>query len=287
MAKNYDLEIREAFNNEYLKVFLKDLNLIQEIQVLIEQLPSVRTANITASQSRANPPKTLTVYPNRVYSTQEMMSEVEAALEGYFSGGTHDPVFIDETIPTLGDAAYFQILDYILQIGRNLEKFPRVTSKLGEEGLRDYFLPFLNAVSRNHSATGEAFNKIGRTDILIQDAEGTNVFIAECKLWNGRTRLREAVSQLLERYVSWRDEKVALVIFNKTVPAFTELIERANQAMLEHPNCLQSLGERNETSFSYIFRHSDDPDRQIKLELVLFNYYSQLAEAATMNEAAH
>jgi hypothetical protein len=130
----------------------------------------------------------------------------------------------------------------------------------------------LNVVSRNHSATGEAFNKIGRTDILIQDGKGNNVFIAECKLWSGSAKLKDALDQLLERYVTWRDEKVALVIFNKTVSAFTEVIERATQAVGEHPNCLQFLGERSETSFSYIFRSSDDPERKVKLELVLFNF---------------
>jgi hypothetical protein len=272
MAKNYQLEMREMSSNEYLKVFLKRLDLIQDVQALIQKLPSVKRANVTSSQSRSSPPQNLTVYPKIVYSAQEMMLEVEAALESYFGAGICDPVFIEETIPSLSDKAYFKIIDYILQIGSNLEKYPRATNHLNEEGLRDYFLAFLNAVSRNHSAVGEAFNKQGRTDILVQDEAGNNIFIAECKLWKGPTKVKEGLDQLLERYVTWRDEKVALVIFNKDTLAFSEVIKKAVQEMSEHPNCMQFVGERTPTSFSYIFNRSDDEDRQIKLELVLFNY---------------
>ena len=276
MPKKYSIEIREAFGKEYLKVFLQDLNLLNDVQSLLQSLPSVRRANPTGSHGALSPAENLTVYPNEVYTTQELMSEVEMALQSYFSGGVYDPVFIDETIPLLGEAAYFKILDYILQIGGNLEKLPRATSHLNEEGLRDYLLPFLNAVSKGHSAAGEAFNKRGRTDILIQDIAGNNVFIAECKIWNGSAKLKEALDQLLERYVNWRDEKVALIVFTKHAADFSEVIRKAARTVSEHPNCLQLVGERGLTSISYLFRRSDDPQKKIKLELVLFNLSQSL-----------
>jgi hypothetical protein len=272
MMKNYHLEMREMSGNEYLKIFLKRLDLIQDIQSLIQQLPSVRRANVTTSQSLSSPPQNLTVYPKNVYTAQEMMSEVEVVLESYFSAGIFDPVFIEETIPSLSDKAYFKIIDYILQVGSNLEKYPRATKHLDEEGLRDYFLAFLNVVSRNHSAVGEAFNKHGRTDILVQDVTGSNIFIAECKLWKGPSKVKEGLDQLLDRYVNWRDEKVALVIFNKDTLAFSEVIRKAVQEVREHPNCMQFVSERTTTSFSYLFNQSDDVCKQIKLELILFNY---------------
>jgi len=272
--KKYQLKIDDVFGKEYLKVFLSNIAQIQDIQSLIKHLPSVRRANITESSSKSNP-KNLTVYPNEFSDVQEMMLAVEAALEGYFSAGTYDPIFVDETIPLLSDTVYFRILDYLLQYGNNLEKYPRVTSSLEEEGLRDHFLPFLNTVSRSHSATGETFNKLGRTDILIQDAVGANVFIAECKLWNGRAKLKEALDQLLDRYVNWRDEKVALVVFSKSPLPFSEVIRKANQAVSEHPHYLQFIEERKPTSFSYVFKHPDDPNKKIKLELMIFNYSSR------------
>lgn len=274
MPKNYHLEIREVFDKKYLKVFVKNLDQLENIQVLIKQLPSVRKVNITDSDSMSSPPQNLTVYPKVVYDEQELMTEVEAALEGYFSGGIYDPEFIDETIPALGDAAYFKILDYIIQVGNNLEKYPRATENLDEEGLRDYFLAFLNTVSKNHSATGEAFNKSGRTDILIQDSDGVNIFIAECKIWHGASKLDEAIDQLLDRYVNWRDEKVALVVFNKHVADFSRVINSAREAIINHENCIDLVEVRKQTSVSYLFKHSDDPSKTIKFELLLFNYRS-------------
>ncbi len=272
MAKNYETEIREVFEKKYLKVFLKSSDSMSNVQSALRQLPSVAKVNITHSESMYSPPENLTIYPKVVFSIEEMKSEVEAELERFFSGGTNDPVFIDVTIPALGDPAYFEILDRIIQLGINLEKYPDVTKHFDEEGIRNYFLPHLNLISQSHSATGETFNKKGRTDILIQDNNGYNVFIAECKLWKGQSYLHDAIDQLLERYVSWRDEKTALLVFNKDVSSFSDVIKKGMEAVKNHPNCLNMIKKRKETSFSYIFRQVEDPEKKIKLELVLFNF---------------
>ncbi|WP_026191781.1 hypothetical protein [Methylosinus sp. LW4] len=63
------------------------------------------------------------------------------------------------------------------------------------------------------NATGETFNATGKTDILIR-SEGQNIFIAECKFWHGEKGFVDTVSQLLS-YVTWRDTKTAVVIFNR------------------------------------------------------------------------
>jgi hypothetical protein len=272
MAKNYETKIAEVFEKKYLKVYLKSLDHISELQSLLGQLPSVAKVNISDSTSMYSLPKNLTIYPKMLVDINEMKTEVEAKLEGYFSGGTSDPVFIDVTIPKLGDPAYFEILDRIIQLGINLEKYPELTIHLDEEGIRNYFLPHLNSISTSHSATGETFNKKGHTDILIQDNKGYNVFIAECKLWKGQSYLHDAIDQLLERYVSWRDEKTALLVFNKDVSGFSDVIKKGMEAVKNHPNCLSMIKKRKETSFSYLFRQVEDPEKKIKLELVLFNF---------------
>jgi hypothetical protein len=212
--------------------------------------------------------------PKRMFSVEEMQTEVKSELERFFSGGTNDPVFIDVTIPALGDAAYFEILDRIIHLGINLEKFPNVTKSLDEEGIRDYFLPHLNSISTSLSATGETFNKKGRTDILVQDSKGHNVFIAECKLWKGSLYISNAINQLFERYVSWRDEKTALLVFNKEVSGFSDVVEKAAESVKCHPYCLNMIRKRKDTSFSFLFRHAEDPEKKVKLELVLFNFYT-------------
>ena len=86
MAKNFDIEVREVFEKKYLKVFLKNISIIDEVQELLSNVSSVKNVNITESQSSNNPALTLTVYPNRVYSIEEMQKEVVNTLESYFSG---------------------------------------------------------------------------------------------------------------------------------------------------------------------------------------------------------
>lgn len=272
MAKLFDIEIREVFEKPYLKVFVKDIDRIAEVQAFLEGLNSVAKANLTTSKSRYSPPQNLTIYPSRVYDIAEVRDEVQVSLESYFAGSPVDPQFIGEAISSISDQAYFQILDYILRLGMNLEKYKDLTRNFDEERCRDYFLPFLNSISRGHSATGETFNKIGCTDILVQDREGFNIFIAECKIWRGSAQLREAIDQLLERYVNWRDEKVTLIIFNKDVQNFSQVVQRATEEVENHPNCIKLLEKRCDTSFSFSFRHPDDDAKTIKFELILFNF---------------
>jgi len=89
MAKNFDTEIRESNGNKYLKVFLKDISIINEVQEQIQNLQSVKNVNISESHSKNNPLLTLTIYPNRVFSVDEMQIEVINFLTNYFSGKSH------------------------------------------------------------------------------------------------------------------------------------------------------------------------------------------------------
>lgn len=61
MPKKFDTEIRETFGNKFLKVFIRNNDSIEEFQRLLQGLPSVKTVNITASQSTNNPSQTLTI----------------------------------------------------------------------------------------------------------------------------------------------------------------------------------------------------------------------------------
>ena len=93
-----------------------------------------------------------------------------------------------------------------------IERNPISFASLTEEDIRNHFLLQLNGHYEG-GATGETFNSSGKTDILIR-AGNRNVFIAECKFWAGPKVFDGAVSQLLG-YLSWRDTKAALLIFNK------------------------------------------------------------------------
>lgn len=269
MPKNFEIEKRETYEKPYLKVFLRGGLDHASVAIHLETLHSVRRANVTDQQ---NGKRDITVYPAKAYDITEVEQEIQLTLSNYFSGNPVDPSFATETLSSLSDKAYFQILDYIILLGKKLEGFKELNMRFDEERYRDYFVPFLNSISVQHSAKGEVFNRQGKTDILVFDNNGNNIFIAECKLWKGEVYLLSAVDQLLENYVNWRDEKTSIIIFNRDVKKFSDVIETATEAIENHSLCLKALGQRNGTSYSYLFRHKDDSDRTIKLELVLLNF---------------
>ena len=115
--------------------------------------------------------------------------------------------------PALAQQEYEHILTVLRSMSLVIERNPISFASLAEEDIRNHFLLQLNGHYEG-GATGETFNSSGKTDILIR-VENRNVFIAECKFWAGPKMFDGAVGQLLG-YLSWRDTKAALLIFNKT-----------------------------------------------------------------------
>lgn len=181
--------------------------------------------------------------------------------------------FNSQSNPLLKDNIYSNILDIIDSIYKGFEQLPNNYKGKDEEALRDSVLPMLNATYAMSSmvATGETFNKNGKTDICIKYTDNTNVFIAECKIWRGEKLFEESIYQLFDRYVTWHDTKVALIIFVKQ-DNFTEIIAKAKEAIKKHPYFLRTINAENSTRGSYIFRHAEDKQRQIKLELMLYHF---------------
>jgi hypothetical protein len=134
--------------------------------------------------------------------------------------------------PGIDDTAYEKILNVIRHEGRSFERTPATFAKLDEEELRNVLLAHLNLYFEG-GATGETFRRKGKTDISIEDKE-RSAFVAECKVWGGASEITKAIGQLLS-YLTWRDSKAALVVFNKSVAAFSELPERMRQTILDHP----------------------------------------------------
>ena len=111
--------------------------------------------------------------------------------------------------PQLGEL-YDEILRNIRAIGKSFERTPATYARKGEEEQRDHLLTILNT-NFEGAAHAEAFNVSGKTDLLIRVSD-TPLFIGECKWWSGPTGMRDAIDQLLG-YTSWRDSRLALVIF--------------------------------------------------------------------------
>ncbi len=182
---------------------------------------------------------------------------------------SQDKTFTPE--PTLADAEYEHILEILSLMARVIECSPDALSTLDEEALRMLFLVQLNAQYEKR-VTGETFNFGGKTDILIQAEEGKlvgHLFVAECKFWHGPQTLSEAIDQLIG-YITWRDTKTAIIVFNRNKD-FSAMLETIRLTAVQHPNFDKEEKSPRATEFRFVFHRPDDRSRQFKLAVLVFD----------------
>lgn len=173
--------------------------------------------------------------------------------------------------PTLEDGLYDDILSVINALLKSVEKKPSIYRGKDEESLRDYILPFLETRYDNSTATGETFNKNGKTDILIRYKDGTNLFVAECKFWKGEAVLHDTIDQLFDGYLTWRDSKVAIIFFVKNKD-FSNVLDTIAQSVVKHKYFKSEKGHNGESSFSYLFHFPDDTEKNVFTEIMAFHF---------------
>lgn len=169
--------------------------------------------------------------------------------------------------PTLSSADYEHILGVLQNMVHVMERSPSAFTTMDEEAIRSHFLVQLNGHYEGQ-ATGETFNYEGKTDILVR-SEGRNIFIAECKFWSGPKMLTETIDQLLS-YTSWRDTKVAVIIFNRNKD-FSRVLTAISETVKTHSHFKRELPESTETVFRYCFSHRDDKNRELFLSILAFD----------------
>ena len=169
--------------------------------------------------------------------------------------------------PALPDTEYNYILDVIDRLSQTIERNPTTFVNMKEEQIRDLILVNLNGHYEGN-ATGETFNALGKTDILIR-ASGKNVFVAECKFWSGSKAMHTAINQILG-YLTWRDTKAALLVFSKNLN-FTNVLTGIAEAISRHPNFKRELRKVSDTHARYLFRQKDDSNRDLYLAVQVFN----------------
>lgn len=167
--------------------------------------------------------------------------------------------------PTIEEAEYQNILRIIENMSFVMERNPRVFSDAPEETIRDHYLVQLNGQYEG-SATGETFNGNGKTDILVRDGNA-NLFIAECKIWHGQTKFIESIDQLLG-YVTWRDTKTAIIIFNRN-QATTPVVETIEATIKAHPSYKRDLKRESDTRLRSIFGKPNDPAKEISVTIIV------------------
>ncbi len=169
--------------------------------------------------------------------------------------------------PVLDMSEYEHILEIIESMGLVIERSPSSFATLDEEAIRIHFLLQLNGHYEG-SATGETFNAVGKTDILIR-VDNRNIFIAECKFWRGPKGFSEAIDQLLS-YLSWRDSKCALLIFNKNKDS-SSVIDKMHEIMESREEHRRTLFHKENGNSRYTFIKKDDPGREIIVTTQLFD----------------
>lgn len=173
--------------------------------------------------------------------------------------------------PVLDEKEYQHILEIIRSMSLVIERNPASFASLDEESIRDHFLLQLNGHYEG-GGTGETFNASGKTDILIRE-DNKNVFIAECKFWRGQKLFVEAVAQLLG-YLTWRDSKCALMIFNRTKDsnAVRAKMHEAMEGLPEHRKTV--FHEANKDS-RYILVKESEPGKEIIVTTQLYDVPSE------------
>lgn len=170
--------------------------------------------------------------------------------------------------PTMEENIYQQILDGINSIGKSYERYPQTIENQNEETIREHLLTQLSTTFKSCSSTGESFNHKGKTDIMVKHGDDV-LFIAECKIWKGQKKLNEAIDQLLS-YLTWRDSKTALLIFNRDTGIQT-VLQSIQDSIPTHPNYVKMLKGRDKGWFDYSF-HLNDSNEEIKMAVMVFDF---------------
>jgi hypothetical protein len=167
----------------------------------------------------------------------------------------------------LEEATYKSILDIIQSMTLVMERSPTAFSKMGEEDLRQHYLVQLNGQFEG-AATGETFNYQGKTDILIREND-RNIFIAECKFWRGEKLFTETIDQILN-YLSWRDTKTAIVLFNRN-KGLSDVLVKVQAAAKAHPHYKRGPAVVDETRLRFTFGNPSDHNREVILTVLVFD----------------
>jgi len=271
-VRNYFTE--NLYNKDEIKLLLADL--MPSVTNFGERIINYLTGRIDVSiEVRKQHEPYFTECEKTIKSLYLVRELIASELTSYYTSVVSDKMLEKENRPTIEspNEIYKDILRIFREYGRDLETKPRVFIGQTEEGLRDHFLTNLTGRYAKTTATGETFNKSGKTDILLKDHFGNNLFIAECKRWSGASEFQTAINQLFDNYISWRDTNLALLFFvsNKD---FSNVLSQVEDEARKHPYFIQFTGRNNETNFSFIFRQKDDVQKQVLLEIMLFHFSS-------------
>lgn len=165
---------------------------------------------------------------------------------------------------------YEHILSVIRHACKTFEATPRTYSVHDEEELRDIVLAHLNG-HYHGNASGETFRNAGKTDIKIE-SKNRAAFVAECKVWRGQKELSSAVDQLLS-YLTWRDCKASIIIFNKNNVNFSEILAKIPDTLNDHSRLKKFVRKVEDGEWEYVFMSENDDARLVFIRVFAFNIF--------------
>lgn len=90
-------------------------------------------------------------------------------------------------------------------------------------------------------------------------------------VWDESSEFLKAISQLFDRYLTWRDSKVALMLFVKNKD-ISNVVKTIKNDISQHEYYLKYKSDRGESSFSYEFHLPNDKAKKVELEVMTFHF---------------
>lgn len=172
--------------------------------------------------------------------------------------------------PGIASETYEHILHFIRHQGRTFERTPATYAMHNEEDLRNIILAQLNGHFEG-DAVGEVFRGRGKTDICIEQ-DNRVAFIGECKLWAGPSSLISALDQLLG-YLTWRDSKASLIMFNSKNKNFSKILEVLLDTVESHSLFIRDLSCEETGEWRVQMRSKEDEGRRVTVHIFVFDLY--------------
>ena len=174
--------------------------------------------------------------------------------------------------PGIDNETYELILQCIRHQGRTFENMPATFSRHNEEDLRNFILAQLNTYFVGKAA-GEVFRNRGKSDICVEQ-ENRAAFIGECKIWDGSASLAGAMDQLLG-YLTWRDSKASLIIFNSKNKNFSKILDVLPNTISSHRLFLRGLECDEAGEWRVQMRSHENEGRRVIVHIFIFNLYQE------------
>ena len=105
--------------------------------------------------------------------------------------------------------------------------------------------------------------------VILVRVENRNIFVGECKFWDGPKKFNAAIDQLLG-YLTWRDRRCALLIFSRNKDT-TSIAQKMHEVMTARPEYRETVANDLEGRSRYHFAKPDDPDGPILITTLLFD----------------